>query len=173
MMLDQKPVRQSLLLRYVPRLIVVILAGLGWHWGHWPGAITGFGIGCAIGLFSWMAIYYFLRKKQLQQRSQEISGLSDEQLKKIAADPANRDIGFAIGELERRGIKNIRPTVQSLFDLLTSDNANKRALGFSQLFAIYPDTFAKIVKEGSSSSDAPEVWRERISALRGPSQCSI
>jgi len=167
MTLDQKPVRQSLLLRYAPRLIVVILASLGWYLDHSRGAAIGFVVGCAIGLVSWVVIYYYLRKSQLQKRSQEISGLSDEQLKKIATNPANHDIGLAIGELERRGIKNIRPSLETLFDLLTSPDANRRALAFSQLFAIYPATFAKVAKVGSSSSDAPEVWRERISALNG------
>ncbi|HSY20353.1 MAG TPA: hypothetical protein VK815_18560 [Candidatus Acidoferrales bacterium] len=168
MTLDQKPVTHSLLLRYAPRLIVVILAWLGWYLGHWQGAIIGFVIGCAIGLLSWMAIYYFQAKARFQKQSQEISGLSDEQLKKIATDPTNRDIGFAIGELERRGIKNVHPSLESLFELLTSPNANQRALGMTLLDAFYPSTSAKIAK-GSSSSDAPEVWRERISALNGAS----
>jgi hypothetical protein len=30
---------------------------------------------------------------------------------------------------------------------------------------MYPTAFAKIAKEGSSSSDAPEVWQERIAAF--------
>jgi hypothetical protein len=148
----------NLLLRMVP----IALGALGWYLAHWFGAIIGFAIGFPLALI----IYYFQRKNQIQKRKLEISGYSDEQLKAIAVDPTSCDLGYAIAELERRGIKNIRPSIDSLFELLTSPNANRRALGFSYLSIMYPPAFAKMVKEGSSSSDAPEIWRERITTFK-------
>jgi hypothetical protein len=144
------------------RLMPIVLCVIGWYLAHWLGAIIGFVIGCPLALIT----YYFLRKSQIRKRKLEISSYSDEQLKTIAVDPASRDLGYAIAELERRGIENIRPSMDSLFELLTSPNANRRALGFSYLSIMYPTASAKIVKEGSSSSDAPEVWRERITAFK-------
>ena len=155
----------SWLLRLIPRLIPIILCVVGWYLARWPGAVIGLVIGCLMAVISWATGYYFPAKARLQKRMLEISGLSDDQLKKIAVNPASRDMGLAIGELERRGLKNIRPSVESLFELLTSSDANRRALGYSQLFAIYPSIFAMIAKDGSSSSDAPEVWRGRIATL--------
>jgi hypothetical protein len=144
------------------RLTPIVLCVFGWYLAHWLGAIIGFVIGCPLALI----IYYFLRKSQIQKRKLEISGLSDEQLKAIAVDPASRDLGHAIAELERRGIKNIRPSMESLFELLASPNTNRRALGYSYLSIMYPTAFAKIAKTDSSSSDAPEVWRERIAVFK-------
>jgi hypothetical protein len=144
------------------RIVLIVLCALGWYLAHWFGAIIGFVIGFPLALI----IYYFLRKNQIKNRKLEISRLSDEQLKTIAVDPTSRDLGYAIAELERRGIKNIRPSMDSLFELLTSPNANRRALGFSYLSIMYPTAFAKIAKKDSSSGDAPEVWRERITAFK-------
>jgi hypothetical protein len=162
---DGNMILYSWLLRWIPRLIPIIVGVVGWYLARWSGAVIGFVVGCLIAVISWATGYYFLAKARLQKRMLEISGLSDEQLKKIAINPTSRDMGLAIGELESRGLKNIRPSVESLFELLTSSDANRRALGYSQLFAIYPSIFAKIAKDGSSSSDAPEVWRERIATL--------
>ena len=149
----------------LPRLLPIILCAFGWYLARWFGALVGFVIGCLLALITWVTTYYFLRKTQIQKRRLEISGLSDEQLKAIAVDPTSRDLGYAIAELERRGLKNIRPSMKSLLDLLTSPNANRRALGYSYLGIMYPTAFTKIAKEDSSSSDAPEVWRERIAAF--------
>jgi hypothetical protein len=141
----------------LPRLLPIILCAFGWYLARWFGALVGFVIGCLLALITWVTTYYFLRKTQIQKRRLEISGLSDEQLKAIAVDPTSRDLGYAIAELERRGLKNIRPSMKSLLDLLTSPNANRRALGYSYLGIMYPTAFTKIAKEDSSSSDAPEV----------------
>ena len=162
---DGKMIFYSWLLRLIPRLIPIILGIVGWYLARWSGAINGFVIGCLIAIISWTTGYYFLRKTHIQKRRLEISNFSDEQLKAIAVDPTSRDLGYAIAELERRGLKNIRPSMKSLLDLLTSPNANRRALGYSHLFIMYPTAFAKIAKEDSSSGDAPEVWRERIATF--------
>lgn len=148
----------NLLLRFVP----IVLCALGWYLAHWFGAIIGFVIGFPLAL----TIYYFLRKNQIRNRKLEISSLSDEQLKAIAVDPASRDLGYAIAELEYRGIKNIRPAMESLFELLTSPNPNRRALGYSYLSIMYPTAFAKIAEKDSSSSDTPEVWQKRITIFK-------
>ena len=155
----------SSLLRFMPRLIPIILIVIGWYLARWSGAVIGFVTGCLMAVILWTTGHYFLAKARIRRRLLEISSLSDEQLKEIAVNPTSSGLGFAIAELERRGIKNIRPSIESLCELLTSQNANRRALGHAHLSIMYPSTFAKIAKDGSSSSDAPEVWRERIAAL--------
>jgi hypothetical protein len=90
--------------------------------------------------------------------------LSTEQLRDIAADPMSRDLGFAIGELDRRGIE-ARPSLESLLALLTSPNSNRRGLGLSLLAGCYPSVVEQFGL-GCSSADAPEVWQARIAALR-------
>jgi hypothetical protein len=153
------------LLRLLPRLIPIALSIVGWNLARWTGAAIGFFIGCLIAVVSWAIAYYHLRKMQRRKRMAEISALSDEQLKKIAVDPTSRDFGYAIPELNRRGI-NIRPSVETLFELLTSSNPNRRAIGYSNLAIMYPTTFEKVAKQDSSSADTPEVWRERIAAFK-------
>ena len=92
-----------------------------------------------------------------------VAALPTERLREIAADPIDPDLGFAIGELERRGIEE-KPSLQSLFGLLTSANSNRRGYGMSLLMALYPEVWSKVAVD-SSNLDAPEVWRSRIAAL--------
>jgi hypothetical protein len=155
------------LLLIIPRLAPIVLIIIGWRFWGWPGAILGLAVGCLVWFLLWIVGYYFFFRARLQNQRQKMAVLSTEELKKIAVDPSCRDMAFAIGELERRGVKNIRPSAESLLDLLTSDNPNWRAVGFSNLSIMHPSVFKKIATEGCSSSDAPEVWRERIAALGG------
>lgn len=161
---DPAPLHRWLLL-LIPRVAPVVLAILGWYFWRWPGLIIGFVAGCVAWFVLWIVAFVLISSARLRRLKAEMSALSTEELQKIATDPSRREMGFAIAELERRGIKRVRPSLESLFELLTSPQPNKRALGFSQLAAIYPSTWAKICKDGDSSTDPPEVWRERIAAL--------
>jgi hypothetical protein len=147
------------------RLIPIATGIIGWHFASWMGVIIGFVIGCLMAVILWGTGYYFLAKARIRKQRLRISTLPTEQLQKIAIDPTSPDLGVAIGELERRGFKKIRPSLESLFELITSTDRNKWGLGLGLLFAMYPSACAKIAKEGSSSSDEPEVWRERIAAF--------
>jgi hypothetical protein len=151
----------------IPRLAPILISIVGWRFWGWPGAIIGFAIGCLVWFALWLIGYWFFAKARLKDRRQKMSVLSTEELKKLAVDPLCREMALAMMELDRRGFKNIRPPVESFLELLTSNNPNLRALGFSQLFAMYPSTFQKIANKDSSSTDSPEVWRERIAALGG------
>jgi hypothetical protein len=164
---DEKPIRQSWLLRYLPRLMIIMSAVVGWFLGHWSGVAIGFFIGCAIGVLAWAAIYFVLAKSRRTKRFSEIASLSDEDLKKIGVDPTHHDFGYAIMELDRRGI-TVRPSIKTLFELLLSPNPNRRAIGYSNLGIMYPKVFKKFVGEGTSSSDSPEVWQQRITAFKEP-----
>ena len=158
-------VRYDWLVGIVPRLIPVGLCILGWYTAHLLGAIIGFIVGCLLGFVAWATAYYFLNLADMRKRRSDMCSLSDEQLKAIATNPTAAGMGFAMMELESRGIKDIHPSVESLLELLVSPNANTRALGYGLLGPLYPDISAKIAGEGTSSIDAPEVWRERIAAL--------
>ena len=162
---DEKPIRQSWLLRYVLRLIIIMSAVVGWFLGNWHGAAIGFFIGCVIGVVAWSAIYFVLAKSRRTKRFSEIASLSDEDLKNIAVDPTHRDFGYAIMELDRRGI-TVRPSVETLLELLLSPNPNRRAIGYSNLGIIYPTVFEKVAGQGTSSSDSPEVWQQRITVFK-------
>lgn len=162
---DKTMILHAWLLRLVPRLAPILLIILGWHFWEWPGAIIGLVVGCVVWFALWIIGTYFLAKERLKRQRQEMTALATEELKKLAVDPSQREMAFAISELERRGIKNIRPARESLLELLTSANPNQRALAFSYLSVLYPAVFAKITPAGSASTDAPEIWRERIAAL--------
>jgi hypothetical protein len=153
------------LLYLLPRLIPISLAIVGWYLARWTGAAFGFFVGCLLAVVAWATAFYHLRKAQRMKRKTEISVLSDEQLKKFAVDPTSRDFGYAITELDRRGI-TVRPSVETLLELLTSSNPNRRAIGYSNLGIMYPIVFEKLAGQGSSSSDSPEVWQQRIAVFK-------
>src|SRR5262249_21776120 len=142
----------------------ILGAIIGWFVQGWIGVV----LGIIVGSVTWVAVgltrhYVAFRRRFLRQR-QNASNMSTDQLLRIAADPTSPDLGFAIGELDRRGIEAL-PSLESLFALVTSENSNRRGLGLSLLGACYPDLSAKL-PPGSSSMDAPEVWCTRVVALK-------
>jgi hypothetical protein len=86
-----------------------------------------------------------------------------DQLLIIAAEPTSPDLGIALMELDRRGLA-ARPSLQSLFPLLTSSDSNRRGLGMTLLHALYPSVFARL-PSNVSNADGPDVWRARLAAL--------
>src|SRR5262249_31324538 len=103
-----------------------------------------------------------------RRRVENASKLSTEQLCTIAGDPTSPDLGFALIELDRRGVE-ARPSLESVLALLTSSQSNRRGLGVSLLHALYPSVAAKLPR-GSSNADGPDVWRGRITGLSGASE---
>jgi hypothetical protein len=146
------------------RLLPIALAALGWRIDHWVGMFAGVLLGCILALVIWGSVYYCLLSARLKRQMQNAAKLPTERLIELAEDPTSREMAFAMGELQKRGI-DARPTRQSLCELLTSPQSNRRGLGMSLLFGMYPDFWAKI-SEGSSSGDPPEVWRSRLAAVR-------
>lgn len=149
----------------MPRLIIITSAAVGWFFARWSGIAIGFFIGCLIGVLAWAVVYFVLAKSRRTKLFSEIASLSDEDLKMIAVDPTHRNFGYAIMELDRRGI-TVRPSIETLLELLTSSNPNRRAIGYSNLGIIYPMVFEKLAGEGTSSSDSPEVWQQRIAVFK-------
>jgi hypothetical protein len=138
---------------------------LGWSFGGWLGAITGAAVGFVGAIAAWCVLFYFVRRAQIQRSYREVSALPTEELRKIAADPASRQLGFAMGELKRRGIE-MRPSLESILALLTSDNSGRRGVAMGLMSVMYPSVWSKI-SDGSSSWDSSEVWRARIASLDG------
>jgi hypothetical protein len=151
------------LYRLTLRLIPVLCCWLGWRFGGWVGAVAGAAVGCGAAIIIWGAIYYQTGLVSLQRRQRAVSALATERLREIAADPTSRDLGFAIGELARRGVE-AGPSLESLFDLLRSADSDRRGQGMSLLMALYPQVGSKLPL-GSSNMDTVEVWRTRIAAL--------
>jgi len=145
------------------RLIPVSCCWLGWRFGGWLGATAGAVVGCGAAIIIWGTIYYQTLRLSLEHRQRAVSTLATERLRQIAADPTSPDLGFAIGELARRGV-DAGPSLESLFSLLTSADSNRRGLGMSLLPALYPHVWLKIPLD-SSNMDSAEVWRSRIAAL--------
>lgn len=150
--------------RVLPRFVLLGVAALGWRLARWTGLFIGFCVGCLLAILTWGIVYYLFAKARHNKISRELSKLSDEQLKEIATNPSSRNLAFAMAELERRGITGIRPTIESVFESLTSNDANARAMGLSCMIALYPGTLESL-SDGASSGDGPEVWRERIAAF--------
>jgi hypothetical protein len=157
----------AVLYPWVLWLTPVAVAILGWRLAGWLGAIAGVVVGCLAAVLIWAVTYSVTFNRSLDRRIHHVSTLSTEQLCEIASNPLSPDLGFAIAELDRRGT-NARPSLQSLLDLITSADGNRRGLGLSLLHALYPSEFEKIPM-GSSSADSPEIWRGRVEALGEPS----
>jgi hypothetical protein len=111
----------------------------------------------------WAIGHYIVVRARIRRRVQSASKLSVEQLYRITEDPTSPDLGFALSELDRRGIE-ARPSLESVLALLTSSHSNRRGLGLSLLHALYPSVAAKLPRE-SSNADGPDVWRERLNGL--------
>ncbi len=155
-----------LVYRLLLRITPVVFGLLGWRFGGWLGAVAGVFFGCGAAVAAWVVIYYFTFQRRLQRRRDRVAQLANDLLLEIAANPASPDLGFAIGELARRGVEAV-PPLSSLFELLTSADSNRRGLGMSLMMALYPQVWSK-VSLGSSNLDAPEVWRSRLEAFQGP-----
>ena len=95
------------LYRLALRLMPVLCCWLGWRFGGWLGAAAGAGVGCGAAIIIWGVIYYQTLRLSLQRRQRTVSALATERLREIAADPTSRDLGFAIGELARRGVEAV------------------------------------------------------------------
>src|SRR5439155_1818011 len=107
--------------------------------------------------------YWLAASARLRRQRREMADLPTERLKELAFDPTSREMPFAMGELKNRGI-DARPSLESVCELLVSQEHNRRALGISLLFGLYPAVFAKIGHD-ASSTDSPEVWRGRLAAM--------
>jgi hypothetical protein len=148
-------------------LTPILGAVIGWLVAGWLGGL----VGLVAGLLAWLALlvlwvvaYGVAFSRYLDRRRECMRRLSNEQLRQIASDPISRDLGFAIGELDRRGI-DARPSLESLLALLTSSDSCRRGRGLSLLHGLYPSVLGQFGM-GCSSADAPEVWRARVAALR-------
>jgi hypothetical protein len=91
----------------------------------------------------------------------EVSRLPTEQLRAIAATPSHPHFGFAYATLAGRGIE-VKPERRLFLEMLVSPSATTRGQGMAFLTTFYPEVR---LPEGCSSSDSPEVWRERIAAI--------
>jgi hypothetical protein len=145
------------------RVIPLLGCWLGWRLGGWLGAVAGALVGCGAAIAIWLSILGLTFDLHLQRRLRAMAALSTERLREIAADPTSQDLGFAIGELARRGVEAV-PPLESLLGLLTSADSNRCGLGMSLLMACYPHVWSKF-PGGSSNMDPAEVWRSRIAAL--------
>jgi hypothetical protein len=157
--------RININLAWLPRVMPVIGPIIGWVIAGWLGALVGLLSGCVAWPVLWVALTFYFMRLSLKRQRQRVAKLSTEELRQITTNPASRDMGFAIMELDRRGVEPPLPSLESLSALLTSQDSNRRGLGMSMLFALYPS----IKQTGWSNMDPPEVWRERIASLRNES----
>ena len=146
----------------------VLGAFFGWLVAGWLGAVLGFATGPVAWTVVWAIGYYIVVGTRTRRRLDTVRHLSTEQLCRIAEEPTSPNLGFALGELERRGVE-AHPSLESLLALLTSSQSNRRGLGLSLLLALYPSAAAKL-PPGSSNADGPDVWRERLAGLSGASE---
>ena len=144
------------------RLLPIALGVVGWRVAHWFGMLVGLFVGAILAIAFWLGSYYLAASAGLRRQRREMADLATERLKELAVDPTSREMPFAMGELKNRGI-DARPSLESVCELLVSPQHNRRALGISLLFGLYPKVFAKI-GDDASSTDPPEVWRDRLAA---------
>lgn len=142
----------------------------GWLAGGWLGAVLGFIVGPVAWTVLWAIGHYIVLRTRLRRRLEKVSKLSTEQLCRIAEEPTSPDLGFALSELDRRGIE-ARPSLESLLALLASSHSNRRGLGLSLLHSFYPSVAAKLPR-GSSNMDGPDIWRQRLAGLSDASEPS-
>ncbi len=148
-------------LAWLPPAMPVVGPIIGWVIAGWLGALVGLLSGCVAWLVLWVALTFYFIRLSLKRQRQRVGKLSTEELCQIATNPTSRDMGLAIMELDRRGVEAPLPSLESLIDLLSSEDSNRRGLGMSMLFALYPS----VNQTGWSNTDPPEVWRERIACL--------
>jgi hypothetical protein len=149
--------------KWIYWLLPVGLGAVGWRMGRWLGMVGGIFLGLILAVVFWARMYMLVFRSKLERRRGEMEKLSTEELTKIAADPKAREMAFAIGALDKRGIQ-VRPSLESLCELLVSPNQNMRRHAMTVMFGIYPEEFSKI-GEGSSSEDSAEMWRKRVAKL--------
>lgn len=151
--------------RWAPPAIIVTCGIVGWHIAHWVGLIIGLVLGIPLALVSWCGIYYVAVRVDLKQRRHAMSLTATEDLKKIVSDPSSGNLGFAMEELRRRGIKS-RPSLDAMCELLVSDDSRRRGLAMSLFSAIYPELWSRCVVTGWSNMDSPEIWKSRVAIIR-------
>lgn len=158
---------QSILFdRLLPWAIIIGLTVLGWRWGGWLGLIGGAVVGLVLAVVTWFACYYLAISRRLRRRHIEVSKLSTDALKEIAADLTSSDLGIAMGELAKRGI-DARPPVESLCSLFLAKDSNRRGLGMGLFMATYPKLWERFaVAERWSNMDPLVVWEERVRRIR-------
>jgi hypothetical protein len=107
------------------------------------------------------------RRAALSRLSTEaLAGLLDDpaRLRAHFADPTTHDLGLAIEELARRGI-DVRPSAETLLEMLTSADHRQCRRGMFLFHAAYPACGGPAPGEGWSSDDPPEAWRVRVARI--------
>lgn len=144
----------------------VLGAVIGWLSAGWFGLVVGLLTGPVGWMVLWALKCYVAVRSRLQRQLRRMSELSTDELCRIAKEPTSPDLGIALMELDRRGVDAPSPSLESLLALLTSSDSNRRGLGMSLLVAFYPSVIS-VLPEGCSNQEPPEIWRERIAAIRG------
>jgi hypothetical protein len=150
-------------LRWVVGLTITSGVIGGWLLAGRLGAALGLPVACIAAIVLWAVGYYFAVGAYLNAQIRHLKQLSADELCRIASDPLAPELGFAIGELQKRGVET-RPSLGSLCGLIISPDGNQRGLGLSLLQGLYLDFFARLPL-GISSADSPEVWRDRLAAV--------
>lgn len=155
-----------ILYRWGPWAIPVGLCILGWRFGGWLGMAGGVIVGLLLAVVAWGGVYYVAFSHRLRRKRAAVSKLSTDTLKGIVADPASGELGFAMEELQSRGVQ-ARPSVESLCSLLLAADSNRRGLAMSLFHAMYPKLWARVAGDGHwSNMDPPEVWEARVTRIR-------
>jgi hypothetical protein len=175
-LVGQNRLKRIIVLSYAFLFIFVVLclgvgwpggllgAVLGWFVARWSGAAVGLLVGSVLWLILWLIGKLTVTHMRTNKARRKLATYSTEQLRKMVAEPASPEVGFAIVELDRRGIE-ARPSLESLFPLLTSPDVSQRTLGMWLLDFVDPPIDHHLLI-GASNSDSPEVWRERLARLR-------
>ncbi len=152
------------LYRWIPRFVLVGIGVLGWVSWRWIGLGVSLFVGLLVAFIVRLTIYGFLFNRDLKSARHAVSLLSNDELKAIVSDPSSARLGFAMGELERRGIAAV-PSLVSVCEMLVSDSANKRGMAMALLGTLYPKVWGRASRQGWSNTDPQEVWRSRLAQL--------
>src|SRR5438094_228190 len=98
---------------------------LGWYIAGWRGALVGLFAGSVVWIILATGYHVAWMLRLTKRRQQRMSKLSNEELRQMVTKPTGPDAMSAILELDRRGIE-ARPSLDSLFPLLTSPDRNRR-----------------------------------------------
>jgi hypothetical protein len=153
---------------WLVRIAFIGGAVLGWFAARWPGVLIGLIAGSIASLVLWVRGQYVAARERVRTHLRDMSEISPDQLRRMVRDPIWPDAGFAAAELARRGIDE-RPSIESLFALLTAPDSQQRALGMSLLSSFFPEVGQRMLA-GWSSSDSPKLWRERVESMIDSSQ---
>jgi hypothetical protein len=100
-------------------------------------------------------------KRDINRETSAVFQMNYEQLIEITRDPGSPRLGFAMGELERRGIRAI-PSLSSICEMLVSDSAQNRGNAMVLLGTLYPEVWSRAKTEGWSNRDTKEMWQSRV-----------